>query len=96
MTYSLGRLVLRRALAGDCGWRHHMPVAGLVQIGPPNRGARAAGIIRALLPGNRIAGPAARMLCDPPDKHRSTARRQTGIPVDVRSVLLGTLKSQRL
>jgi len=67
VTYSLGGLVLRSALAEDCRWRVRMPVAGIVQIGPPNRGAQAAGPIRALPPGNRITGPAARMLCDPID-----------------------------
>lgn len=65
VTYSLGGLVLRSAFAGACGWRRRMPIAGIVQIGPPNRGAQAANPIRALAPGNRITGPAARMLCDP-------------------------------
>ncbi|MEQ8816853.1 MAG: hypothetical protein RLO51_13575 [Thalassobaculum sp.] len=77
VTYSLGGLVLRSALAGDCGWRHRMTVAGIVQIGPPNRGARAAEIIRALPPGNRVTGPAARMLCDPLD----LPEPPSGIPV---------------
>lgn len=67
VTYSLGGLVLRSALAGDPAWRRRMPIAGIVQIGPPNRGAQAAGVIRALPPGNRITGPAARLLCEPID-----------------------------
>lgn len=67
VTYSLGGLVLRAALAGDDGWRERMPVAGIVQIGPPNRGARAATLLRALTAGTRLAGPAARALCDPID-----------------------------
>lgn len=65
VTYSLGGLVLRSAFAGDDRWRSRMPIAGIVQIGPPNRGARAAAIIRGLPPGNRITGPAARELFDP-------------------------------
>lgn len=66
VTYSLGGLVLRSALAaGD--WRQRLPVAGIVQIGPPNRGARAADLIRRLPPDNRLSGPAARELCGPID-----------------------------
>lgn len=67
VTYSLGGLVLRSALAGDSRWRQRLPVAGIVQIGPRNRGARAAGLIRALPARNRITGPAARSLCEPVD-----------------------------
>lgn len=67
VTYSLGGLVLRSAFAGDDRWRTRMPIAGIVQIGPPNRGARAAAAIRGLPPGNRVTGPAARELCDPID-----------------------------
>jgi len=67
VAYSLGGLVLRAAFAGDDGWRERMPVAGIVQIGPPNRGARAARLLRTLTADTRIVGPAARALCDPID-----------------------------
>jgi hypothetical protein len=67
VTYSLGGLVLRAALAADDGWRERMPVAGIVQIGPPNRGARAATLLRSLTAGTGIAGPAAGALCEPID-----------------------------
>ncbi len=67
VAYSLGGLVLRAALAGDDDWRERMPVAGIVQIGPPNRGARAATLLRALTAGTRVAGPAALALCGPID-----------------------------
>ena len=65
ITYSLGGLVLRSALAQPAAWQACLPIAGIVQIGPPNRGAQMASLIRPLPPGNRISGPAARELCDP-------------------------------
>ncbi|MEQ8397532.1 hypothetical protein [Thalassobaculum sp.] len=67
ITYSLGGLVLRSAFAHGTDWMARMSVAGIVQIGTPNRGAQMAGLIRTLPPGNRISGPAARELCEPLD-----------------------------
>lgn len=67
VTHSLGGLVLRSALAQEAGWRSRIPIAGIVQIGPPNRGAQMANALRYLPQGERIAGPAARGLRGPLD-----------------------------
>lgn len=67
VTYSLGGLVLRSALGRDSPWRRRIAVAGVVQIGTPNRGAQAAALLRGLAEDGGIAGPAARALCRPID-----------------------------
>lgn len=79
VTYSLGGLVLRSALGRDSPWRHRIAVAGVVQIGTPNRGAQAAALLRGLPEEGGIAGPAARALCRPID----LPEPPPGIPVAV-------------
>jgi len=48
LTYSLGALVVRKALAigeGPRGWRQRIRVRGVFMIAPPNRGARLAQVV---------------------------------------------------
>lgn len=59
VAYSLGGLVVRSALARPAPWQSRLAVAGIVQIGTPNRGARAAGPLRRVTGADRLFGPAA-------------------------------------
>lgn len=59
VTYSLGALVVRRALADGGPWRDKIAVRGMFMVGPPNRGARLAEVmLKGGLMG-RLAEPVA-------------------------------------
>jgi len=62
VTYSLGALVARKALALGArkgGWRRDIRVRGLFMIAPPNRGARLAEMIAKRGPGRWLVAPVA-------------------------------------
>jgi hypothetical protein len=58
VTHSLGGLVARTVLARTAAWRRRTTVASLVMMAAPNRGCRAAGILKTLQPFLWVAGPA--------------------------------------
>ncbi len=86
VTYSLGALVVRKALQRK-GWRRKVQVRGLFMIAPPNRGARMAEVV--------LKGPA-RWLVAPVAKDLMPARAKRLARPDVRYAVIagGTGKAK--
>lgn len=61
VAYSLGGLVLRRALGPDMGWRKRLSCGKAVLLGTPNQGCRLASLL-ALPQALRTVGPAGRAI----------------------------------
>jgi len=87
VTYSLGALVVRKALAKG-SWRERIEVRGLFMIAPPNRGARMAEIIAKRGPGRWLVAPVAA------DLMPARARRLPKPDVDYAIVAGGTGKAK--
>lgn len=87
VTYSLGALVVRKALAKG-KWRERIEVRGLFMIAPPNRGARLAEVLVKRGPARWLVAPIAA------DLMPARARRLPKPDVDYVIVAGGTGKAK--
>ncbi len=58
VTHSLGGIVVRALFERDDAWRERIALGGVVMLGPPNQGARAAELASRVPLVDRVLGPA--------------------------------------
>ncbi len=64
VTHSLGGIVVRAALAKHHGWMERLDVGTVLQIAPPNQGAKIAQFLKPFAPFNWISGPVGKQLAN--------------------------------